>query len=177
MDEDGFIVDDILNAKTAKKKINCGSKGKRVERDLVKLFNEQWGESFSRTVGSGNRWSQVSQLPKHAQDTFSGDLVTPENFLFVVECKGGYDDVDLNSVFVGGHGQIDDFLEQAAFECQRCGKKPMLVWKKNRKPWVAALRTEDLPHLNWEYRLVYRNWSLVALEELFTLGKEFFFRH
>lgn len=168
-------IDDILQPK-AKKKLNSGRKGKRVERDLVKLLNERFGGGFSRSVGSGNRWGQVAALPKHAQDTFSGDLVCPEQFDFVFESKGGYEEIDLNSAFVDGNSQLDAFLKQAEDESERTGRKPLLAWKKNRKPWLAFVKTSDLPHLDYRFRLIYNQWSAVALEELLKEDDSYFFR-
>ena len=141
-----FFVDNILVSKP--KRLNSGGKGKRTERALVKLLNNRFGNGFSRSVGSGNRYSQVSHLPKHAQDTYSGDITALENFAFTIECKGGYDDVDLNAAFIDGITQIDEFLKQVSFDSERCGRKPIVTWKKNRKPWVAIIKTVDLPHLN-----------------------------
>ena len=175
MNEDEDLeIEDILKP-NKKKKINCGKKGKRVERELAKLLNDRFGGGFSRSVGSGNRYSQVSNLPKHAQDTFSGDLVCPVNFAFVFESKGGYEDIDLNSIFDDGVTQLDDFLKQAEDESSRTGRKPILVWKKNRKPWIAFLKTINLPHLDWNYRLIYKDWSAVSFKELLTNSNEYFF--
>ena len=183
MDEDFIVDDDFLMPK--KKRLNTGRKGKRREREVAKIFNERFGGGFSRSVGSGNRWSQVANLPKHAQDTFSGDLVTPENFGFTIESKGGYDDVDLVSVFDGGHSQIDEFLEQAQFDADRCKRKPMLVWKKSSKPLVAMLKIDHLPRFHtegvgaireWEYILIYRDWAMVNLEDLLKQDNNFWFK-
>lgn len=173
MDEDIFVDDIIKNKKS--KKINCSRKGKARERELCKILTKRFEMPFSRTIGSGNRWSQAS-LSAAAIQVFSGDLVTPENFVFTIESKGGYDDVDLVSVFDGGHSQIDEFIEQAQFDADRCGRKPMVVWKKNRKPIVALLKTVDIPHQNWEYRLFYRDWSMVNFDELLKVGNIFWFR-
>lgn len=172
--DDDFIVDDSF-LMPKKKKINTGRKGKRREREVAKVLNERFGGGFSRSIGSGNRIHQVANLPKHAQDTFTGDLVTPENFAFTVESKGGYDDVDLVSVFDGGHSQIDEFLKQAQHDADFCKRKPMLVWKKSRKPLVAMIKTTDIPHENWEYRLFYRDWSMVNFEELLKVDNTFWF--
>lgn len=166
-------IDDLFATKS--KKVNGCSKGKRVERLAVKVFTDRFGEGFSRSIGSGNRWSQVSFLPKHAQDTFSGDLVTPTKFLYTVECKGGYDDVDIENALDGGNSQLNEFLEQAEFDSGRCNKKPLLIWKKNRKKWLAFIKTEHLPHSNWEYRIIYREWSGLILDELLKLDNTFFF--
>lgn len=165
MEEDDFFVDDLMG-KEKKKKINSGRKGKGRERDIVKLLTERFGPGFSRSIGSGNRWSQVANLPKHARDTFSGDLVTPANFKFSVESKGGYDDIDLNSVFDGGHKEIDAFLNQASSDAERCGRAPLCVWKKNRKPYIAIIKTAILPTREWDYKLTYRDWTLVNFKEL-----------
>lgn len=173
MDED-FFVDNILMPEK-KKKINTGRKGKRREREVAKILNERFGGGFSRTIGSGNRTKQVTFLPKHAQDTFSGDLVTPECFAFSIESKGGYDDVDLVSAFDGGHSQIDEFLKQAQFDADGCKRKPMVVWKKSRKPMLAIIRTTDLPKREWDYIMTYREWSIVRFDELLKEDCNFWF--
>lgn len=174
MDNEDLEIEDIMKP-GKKKKLNSGRKGKRVERELVKILNKRFGGGFSRSVGSGNRWGQVSSLPKHAQDTFSGDIVCPENFAFVFECKGGYDDTDLSSAFEGGISLIDGFLKQAELESGKTGRKSILAWKKSRKPWLAFLKTVDLPHLDWQYRLIYREWSAISLMELLEVKDEFFY--
>lgn len=158
-----------------KKKINSGDKGKRTERELCKILSDKFNESFSRTIGSGNRWGQVSNMPAHARETFASDIVCPVGFGFCIESKGGYDDIDLNLAFDGGNSQIDEFIEQVVFESERCGRKPMVVWKKSRRPWLVIIKTEDLPHLNWNYRFIYREWSFLALNDLLQLPREFFF--
>ena len=89
-DTEDFVTDEeFINPKKKKKKVDGKKKGNRTELDLVKILNKRFGTGFSRSVGSGNRWSQVNHLPKHARDVFSGDLVVPEGFLFTIESKGG----------------------------------------------------------------------------------------
>ena len=75
-DED-FFTDDLLTDKKKRKqrKADGKRKGNRTELELVKVLNKRFGGGFSRSVGSGNRWGQVSHLPKHAQEVFSGDLI------------------------------------------------------------------------------------------------------
>ncbi len=172
--EDFFTEDDFMTPK--KKKINSGGKGKRREREIVKILNERFNTTeFSRTIGSGARIHQVGHLPKHAQDTFTGDLVTPANFAFSIESKGGYDDVDLVSAFDEGHAQLDEFIKQAEHDAGASNRKPLLVWKKSRKPRLGFMKTVDLPHMNWQYRLVYREWSAVSFDELLKEPDSFWF--
>lgn len=173
MDED--FADDLLadlNKKT--KKLNSGRKGRRVELELAKLLNNRFGKGFSRSVGSGNRWSQTSYLPKHAQEVFSGDLVCPENFKFVLESKGGYDDIDFNNFLAKGLKDLDSFLKQVSSEAERCGRKPLLLWKKTRRSWVAFLKAEDLP-ITLKYGIIYKDWLGMDLKLLLGLSDDFFF--
>lgn len=172
---DDYEVENILDNEKPKK-IKSGNKGKRVERDLVKLLNSRfedilsknpsWGQ-FSRSVGSGNRWGQVSNLPQHAKDTFSGDLTIPLNFKFVVESKGGYNDVDLCCMFDGGVRQLDVFLTQVSDDSIRCNRKPILIWKKDRKPRLSFLLTKDMPKdFDLTYAVAYREWTGVSFANL-----------
>jgi hypothetical protein len=101
--------------------------------------------------------------------------VTPENFGFTIESKGGYDDVDLVSAFEGGHSQIDEFLKQAQFDADRVGRKPIVVWKKSRKPLLAMIKTVDLPKITWEYQMNYRDWSIVWFDILLKEPDSFWF--
>ena len=140
----------------------------------MKIFNKRFGGGLSRSVGSGNRWGQVAHLPKHAQDIFSGDLIVPKRFKWALESKGGYQDIDLNSVFVGGSKELDRFLDQVTKDADRCGRKPLLCWKRDRKPWMVFVPTKELEEHSFEYRLVYKEWSAVALEELLKLPSRWF---
>ena len=169
-----YEIEDILAA-NKKKRLNSGDKGKRFERQLCKLLSERFRTSFSRTIGSGNRWGQVANMPQHAQETFTGDIVCPEKFRFVVESKGGYDDIDLERAISMGNAQLDEFLEQADAEGDRTGRKPIVCWRKTRKPWLAFLHTDDLPHLDWKNRLIYNKWSAVPLDLLLIIDDRYFF--
>jgi len=173
-DLNDFITDDDLLSRKKGKKVNGKKKGNRKELELTKILNKRFGTGFSRTVGSGNRWSQTNHLPKHAQDMFTGDLITPVNFKFVLESKGGYEDIDLNAIFLHGNKELEEFLNQVSRDAKRCDKKPMLCWKKNRKPWLAAILSKDVPK-EFEYELKYCKWSIIALEEILKLEDTFFF--
>lgn len=169
---DDFVTDDILSKK--KKKVDGKKKGNRTELDLTKVLNARFGKGFSRSVGSGNRWGQVNYLPKHAQDIFSGDLIVPQGFKFVIESKGGYDNIDMTTVFVRGNNEIDSFLDQVTNDSKRCNRKPMLCWKKTRKPWLAFLLTTDIEGYEFKYSMKYKEWTVVSLDQLLKLEDQFF---
>jgi hypothetical protein len=173
-DSEDFIVENLFTDKKKNKKIDGKKKGNRTELDLTKVLNNRFGSGFSRSVGSGNRWGQVNHLPKHAREVFSGDLIVPKNFKFVIESKGGYDGIDMSSVFLKGNSEIDNFLGQVINDSKRCDRKPMLCWKKTRKPWLVFLLTKDLKGKNFKYKMQYEKWTVVALEHLLALEDSFF---
>lgn len=181
MEEDAEV-EDIFTEKT--KKIKSGKKGKRVELELVKSLNARfsdilaanppWGK-FSRSVGSGNRWGQQVHLSRTATNIYSGDIVCPDHFRFVLESKGGYNHVDLCSAFVGGSSELDEFLRQVSDDSVRCDRKPMLLWKKDRKPRLAFLKEEDTP-AGFIYEMRYREWKIVPYDDLIKQPDLFFFK-
>lgn len=168
----------IEKFKNKKKKVDGGKKGKRVEREIVAILNERFShmkeKTFSRSIGSGNRWGQVSNLPKHAKETLTGDICCPEGFKFVIESKGGYNKIDLNSIFEHGNSELDSFLKQVTDDSKRCNKTPLLIWKRDRKPWLAFLRTSDI-YGEYEYSMQYREWTCVTVKDLLKLQDSFFF--
>lgn len=175
-EEDELEIDNILANLDKKKKINGKKKGNRVELQLTKLLTARFGLNFSRTVSSGARWSQA-KLSEDAKNVFSGDLVVCKGFKFVVECKGGYDDIDLNSSFTEGSKEIEAFLNQVTDDSKRCNRKPMLCWKKTRKPWLVFIHKEELANdqlNNIKYYLIYDKWIGLSLEELLKLNDSFF---
>jgi hypothetical protein len=179
-----FEVDDIL-APAKKKGIKSGPKGKRAERlickSLISRFQEilsknpAWG-LFSRSIGSGNRWGQGVVLSKQASNTFSGDITCPENFKFVIESKSGYNEIDLCCAFDGGSKQIDDFLDQVSGDAKRTGRKPMLIWRKDRKPALVFLKTGEIPvDKEFIYTMKYRDWTIYLFEDMISMSDDFFF--
>jgi hypothetical protein len=172
-DEDQ-VVEDILSNRS-KRKINSKKKGNRTELELAKILTKRFKKGFSRSVGSGNRWSQTAYLPKHAQDVFSSDLITPIEFKFILEVKGGYDGIDLNSILVRGNSDLNKFLVQAFRDAKRCNKKPLLAWKRSRKPWLIFILKKDLMDHSFTYSLCYNQWVGVSLDEFIKLDDSFFF--
>jgi Holliday junction resolvase len=177
--EDGDLqIDDVITNSTKKKRKNSKKKGNRGELELAKLLTKHFGETFSRSVGSGNRWGQVANLPSHAKDTLLGDLCCPVGFKFVLECKDGYEDkTDMNGILESGLTQLDAFIAQSEHDELQSGRQPIVLWKRARKPWVAMIRDEFIKDLSFDYMICYRNWRIIDLEKLLELTtKEFWFK-
>lgn len=180
MDLNDFEIDDITSISKKKRKADGGRKGKHGERLLCKLFTERFDKEFSRSIGSGNRWSQVANMPSHAKDTFTGDVCAPEGFLFSIESKNGYEDkIDLGNLFCSKNKTLDGWLKQAVKEAKDCGRLPLLCWKRKRKSWVVFIRIEDKPNKFDDSDLtymVYSNWHCLSLDNLLKSADSFFFK-
>lgn len=172
MDEKDLQIENLFDdeKKLKKKKVDGKAKGNRTELQLCKLLSTHFKEEFSKAPGSGARWSQVSFLPEHAKKTLTGDVCVPEKFKWVIESKGGYEtDIDLNALFDEGIARIDTFIEQSNRDALYCGRKPMICWKRSRKPWLVMIRLEDMQSTDeskFPYRIHYREWMILLLEEL-----------
>jgi Holliday junction resolvase len=164
--DNDLLVDNLLK-EGRKKGINGCRKGKTVERNLCKFLTEKFQAEFTRSVGSGNRWGQV-ELPEYAKQVFTGDICVPEGFKWVIESKGGYEDkLDLNNVCDGPITQLDDFIEQVSRDAEYCGRKPIVLWKRNRKPWIAVVRKEHIMSESvFPYLIRYGDWRIVSFDEL-----------
>jgi len=172
--DDDFEIDDILNNQLKKKKKNSGRKGKRGERSLIEELTERFpNKPFSRTIGSGNRWSQA-RLTEAAKKVFTGDIVTPDNFLFALECKHGYNKINIERAIKKGNKKLDSFLEQVEKDGERVNKNPMMCWKKDYKPWIVFIKTSLIPESI--ENIQYKNWGIVSLERLLELPDSFFFK-
>jgi hypothetical protein len=169
MDQEDLLLENILdNNKPKKKKVDGKDKGDRTELNLCKFLTKHFGSDFSRALGSGSRWSQVSNLPEHAKKTLTGDVCTPEGFKWVIESKGGYEDkLDLNNVCDGPITQLDQFIEQVSRDAEYCKRKPIILWKRNRKPWLAVVRAWDIiPEGVFHFLIRYGDWRIVSFDEL-----------
>lgn len=181
---DDFETDDIFDDGGRKKGPKGKPKGKRGELEITKVFNDRFvtfldahpqGGKFSRSVGSGNRWGQGVALSKNAQNTFSGDITCPDNFKFVLESKIGYSHIDL--LLFRENKEIDKFIEQVSADSARCGREPMLLWRKDRKPRLVFLRESVLKDYKFSYYLKYKEWIVVLLDDLLALKDDFFFEN
>lgn len=126
-----------LSKLTKKKRVNSKQKGSTFERSICKQLNERFNtKEFSRTPGSGAFATTHHNLPEHLK--IYGDLITPVNFNFCIECKKGYNNISLYSIF-DYSSALWEFVEQSRKDAVKCGRIPMVVLKQDRKPTLAIL--------------------------------------
>jgi Holliday junction resolvase len=124
---------DLQNLKK-KKRVNSKAKGGAFERQIANTLNEQFNtKEFNRTPGSG-AFATTHVLPDHI--TVAGDLITPLNFKFCIECKKGYNDQTIYSL-LDYNSKIWQFIKQCEKDAQKMNKVPMIIYKQDRKDTIV----------------------------------------
>jgi Holliday junction resolvase len=126
---------DISNLKK-KKKINSRTKGSSFERTIAAQLNDRFKTTeFSRTPGSG-AFASTHKLPDHLK--IHGDLITPRNFKYCIECKKGYNKESLNSL-LNNSSELWNFIEQCQKDSDKAHKLPLIIFKQDRQPTLAVV--------------------------------------
>ena len=86
-----------------------------------------------RSPGSG-AFSTTHNLPEHLK--FSGDLITPKNFRFIIECKKGYNKENLGSTF-NTKSDLLNFIQQADRDARKIQKQFLIVFQQDRKDMLC----------------------------------------
>jgi len=102
------------------------NKGVLFERKIAKMLSGWWGDTFSRTPLSGG-WQKKREEGKRVR----GDIITPDNFPFLVECKKR-ELWTLDNVSKHHFVPLRWYLTLE----KECGndKKPLLFFTKNNAP-------------------------------------------
>ena len=128
-----------------KKRINSRTKGNTFERQIAKLLNDRFNTTeFSRTPGSG-AFATTHTLPDHLK--IYGDLITPQNFKYCIECKKGYNKENLYSLY-NYSSDFWGFIDQCEKDSQKCCKIPMVLFKQDRHPTLAIVPAYIHYHTN-----------------------------
>jgi hypothetical protein len=156
--------------KNKKKRLNSKNKGNTFQRKVAQMFNEHFGtDQFAPTPGSG-AFATTHSLPKHLQ--IYGDLITPQNFCFVLECKKGYNNENIGSTF-SKKSLITEALQQADRDAKKCTKIPMVIFQQDRKDILCIIPYKKFyaPFLNnLSYYISLKNeYLIIKLKELLNL--------
>lgn len=121
-------------------RIDSRNKGGRAERALKAKLNEWWGCEFFRTPGSGSLSTLGWELPGLS---IEGDLTTvDESFPFSVECKH-VEGWRLEQYMTAPKCDLWSFWNQT-LRSTSAERQPLLFFRKNRHPWMFAMRECDL---------------------------------
>lgn len=166
---------DISKLKKKKRK-NSRAKGSTFERDIAKILNEKLETTeFARSPGSG-AFATTHTLPDHLK--IHGDLITPKQFRFCIECKKGYNKENLYSLF-NHSSQFWKFIEQSERDAEKSGKDPLVIFKQDRQPTLAVTYSYIIRGLiNNAITIVHKEtnkeYSIFLFDDLINLDKQIF---
>jgi Holliday junction resolvase len=130
-----------FSALKKKKRVNSRAKGSTFERSIAKTLNDRFNTTeFSRTPGSG-AFATTHSLPDHLK--IYGDLITPLNFKYCIECKKGYNKENLYSIY-NYSSDTWKFIEQCEKDSEKCQKTPMVIFKQDRQKTLAIVPYNSL---------------------------------
>jgi len=128
---------DISKLRKKKKRVNSKNKGSTFERKVANQLNDRFNtKEFSRSPGSG-AFATTHTLPDYLK--IYGDLITPKNFIYCIECKKGYNKQAISSLF-NNRSDFWIFMKKCEKDARACGKLPMLVFKQDRQPTLAIIK-------------------------------------
>lgn len=166
-----------------KKRVNGKAKGNSYEREisnkLSKRFEKITGieKSFRRNVDSGSFFGGKNKTRTDSYDLNNacfGDIMTPINFKFTLECKFYHDAPTITSLMKQNVKNWDDWIEQSESDAESGNKKQFLIVKYNNVPEMVIIK-DDLTNYNMSYCIIYKNYKVYNLNDILTLPDEFFF--
>ena len=156
-----------------KKKVNSRAKGSTFERGIAKTLNDRFN---TRTPGSG-AFASTHTLPDHLK--IYGDLITPQTFKYCIECKKGYNNINLYSIY-NYSSDIWKFIDQCEKDSEKCCKLPMVIFKQDRQPTLAIVSySPTSPYMETEKTIQLikegKAYRIYLFDELLTEGDSFWF--
>ena len=149
---------DLNELRRKPKRKNSRTKGNTFERQVAKILNDRFKTTeFSRSPGSG-AFATTHTLPEHLK--IHGDIITPENFKFCIECKKGYHNLNFYCLF-NYRSEFWEFITQCEKDSGKCNKLPLLIFKQDRQSALAIIPgeielPEELTHINIHKNKTYK---------------------
>jgi Holliday junction resolvase len=162
---------ELVKTKKAKR-VNSRTKGNSFERKIANILNEALGTTeFCRSPGSG-AFATVHKLPDHLQ--LGGDLLTPKDFPFVIECKKGYQ--FKIAELLDSKSQFREILDKINKEASKHFKEPLLIFQQDRKQILCVVMShrveehKDTVNIHIEDM----DYTILSLDRLLTIIKSYY---
>jgi len=139
---------DLSNLRNKPKRKNSRTKGNAFERKVAGALNDRFNTTeFSRSPGSG-AFATTHTLPEHLK--IYGDLITPLNFKYCIECKKGYNKENIYSLY-NYSSDLWGFINQCEKDSEKCKRTPLIIFKQDRHPTLAIIPKHCALQLNISY--------------------------
>jgi len=171
--EDNFDLTELT--KKTRKKVNSRQKGSAFERKVCTILNETFDTNeFCRSPGSG-AFATTHTLPKHLK--IYGDIITPEKFRFSIECKKGYNNINLYSL-LDYSSKFWEFIEKSKKDADSAGREFMVILQQDRQPILCVTENSLLFHsIDKTITIINNNklYEIFLFEDALKLGKDVWF--
>ena len=152
---------DLSHLQGKPKRKNSRAKGNTFERKIASTFNDRFNTTeFSRSPGSG-AFATTHSLPDYLK--IYGDLITPENFKYCIECKKGYNKENLYSLY-NYSSDFWGFINQCEKDSGKCNKIPMVIFKQDRHPTLAIIPSYIQTNMSQTYIEIHK--EIPTLDEI-----------
>ena len=127
---------DLSDLRKKPKRKNSRKKGNTFELKIATVLNERFKtKEFNRSPGSG-AYATTHNLPEHLK--IYGDLITPMNFRFCIECKKGYPKENLYSLY-NHSSDFWGFIAQCEKDSVKSKRIPMVIFKQDRRQTLCIV--------------------------------------
>jgi len=152
-------------------------KGNSFELKIAKLLSKKFDKQFSRTPNSGG-FATINKncIADKVLKEISGDIITPENFNYCIECKHGYD-IELSQL-------LTDTAQRRLFisfieECEKSlqNNYPLIIYQRNRRRPLACLYDSLIKDYEYDKMIIEHNktkYAILDLEQLLKIEDKLF---
>ena len=166
--EDDFDLNKLTKDKKPKR-VNSRNKGQSFERKIATMLNNRFNtKEFCRSPGSG-AFATTHNIPEHLK--LHGDLLTPLEFKFCIECKKGYNKENILSL-LNKRSELWKFIDQCEKDSKKCSKEPLVIFQQDRQKILAIVRSNTLNNnikkidIHRTGNKEYNDYSIYLFEEL-----------
>jgi len=146
---------DLDNLRKKPKRKNSKAKGSAFERKVAKLLNEHFETTdFQRTPGS-------------------------KDFIYTIECKKGYNDLDLYSL-LNPKSKIYDFIKQTEKDAEEANKSGIVLMAQDRRDIIVLIKQDS--HICNQLKLnnkriiyILKDYALTSFKDLLSIDRSLFF--
>ena len=159
--------------------INSKKKGNSFERLISNKLSERFKihtkleQSFRRNSDSGSYFggSNISRCGTHdlSNATF-GDIITPDNFKFVIECKSYSSPLSLKNIMKQSDPKIDSWIKQVSQDSEVSGLCPVIIVKYNNHPIYVISKDKS------DCLIKYKEWGFMDFDMWLNKDTSYFFK-
>lgn len=162
--------------------VNSKNKGNTFERKIAKILSERFephtglSDAFRRNIDSGSFFGASNQhrIQKHGTEHANfGDILTPQDFKFAVECKHYKTPPTFGTIIKGEYKLFDEWIGQAKQDAENAGKAWMVIAKFNNVDEFVLVQQGIAPQSKILMR--YKDADIVPLKKLLEEDDSFFF--